>query len=563
MSTSTDARVAPPDPGSIGCRRRRIRQELTSVLDVDFGAENSGIVLNLSEDGCSVLAPMPLGSESFSSMRLKDGPDGTCMQAAGRLVWLSASKKAAGVQFVDLSEHARRQIAEWIAADAFRRYELLPSAASDAPRNNPPAQSAKPAPSAACGDPNPQQFISDLFSSIANKPKDHQSSDETGQLPPLTPSAPDIASLEQSAADENAPLKTRQPMDTWGDTSGAGETILAIRPPGLQAMAASRSQPDPQHPAPPRLPHAEVSPYSTVVKRRILLLTSAGITVLAFVAGLTLGHRSRSRSSEAAQSSVAVFSERPTSPNPAPPKMIRDQTDASRRLDEPQPNSERDAGPANASALAGLLAHSPAHDSALLRRTPQNPPAPNRGQRTAPFERPVNTHISPLPKSARPAQSQPLRTTAEAVHPADARSAGSALDETATPGAIVARTGATASQRSNPDSRDSHVAQSTPAQPQALEPMPPAHVDPSYVIRSVEPVYPPEARKRHLQGIVELRVLVGTDGAVHSVNVVSGPPLLASAAIDAARQFRYNPASLNGHPIETIQNIEMAFQLEH
>lgn len=89
----------------------------------------------------------------------------------------------------------------------------------------------------------------------------------------------------------------------------------------------------------------------------------------------------------------------------------------------------------------------------------------------------------------------------------------------------------------------------------------PGRVDPAYVIHSVQPVYPSKARKQHVEGTVELRVVVGTDGVVRDVEFVSGSPSLAPAAVNAARRFLYSPAFLNGQPIETIQTIDMSFQL--
>jgi hypothetical protein len=56
--------------------------------------------------------------------------------------------------------------------------------------------------------------------------------------------------------------------------------------------------------------------------------------------------------------------------------------------------------------------------------------------------------------------------------------------------------------------------------------------------------------------------VVGVDGKVQSVGLVSGEPLLVPAAIDAARGFRYNPALLDGKPIETVQTINMSFELK-
>ncbi|MGH9572167.1 MAG: TonB family protein [Candidatus Acidiferrales bacterium] len=91
----------------------------------------------------------------------------------------------------------------------------------------------------------------------------------------------------------------------------------------------------------------------------------------------------------------------------------------------------------------------------------------------------------------------------------------------------------------------------------------PGHIDPSQLVYSVQPVYPLTAKQLHVEGDVELRIVVGTDGTVQSVGLVSGPPSLVMAAIDAARQFRYKPALLNGKPIETLQTIEMSFKLKN
>jgi protein TonB len=88
------------------------------------------------------------------------------------------------------------------------------------------------------------------------------------------------------------------------------------------------------------------------------------------------------------------------------------------------------------------------------------------------------------------------------------------------------------------------------------------HIDPCQLVHSVQPIYPRAAKKQHVEGNVELRVVVGVDGKVQSVGLVSGEPLLVPAAIDAARGFRYNPALLDGKPIETVQTINMSFELK-
>ncbi|MGH9804001.1 MAG: energy transducer TonB [Candidatus Acidiferrales bacterium] len=70
------------------------------------------------------------------------------------------------------------------------------------------------------------------------------------------------------------------------------------------------------------------------------------------------------------------------------------------------------------------------------------------------------------------------------------------------------------------------------------------------LVHKVEPQQPPIAQAANLDGAVHLDVVVGKDGRVQSVRVVSGHPLLVQAAVEAVRQWRYEPAQLNGEPVE-------------
>ena len=80
-------------------------------------------------------------------------------------------------------------------------------------------------------------------------------------------------------------------------------------------------------------------------------------------------------------------------------------------------------------------------------------------------------------------------------------------------------------------------------------------------ISRTDPVYPDDAERQHIEGTVKLRAFVGKDGAVENVEVVSGPPLLASDAVDAVRQWRYRPTLLGNRPIEVAQDVTIVFRL--
>jgi protein TonB len=83
----------------------------------------------------------------------------------------------------------------------------------------------------------------------------------------------------------------------------------------------------------------------------------------------------------------------------------------------------------------------------------------------------------------------------------------------------------------------------------------------SYLLERVEPEYPEEARQEHIQGPVVLNALVGTDGAVRELKVMSGDPHLVRAATDAVRQWRFRPHRLQGRFVEFETRITVNFAL--
>jgi protein TonB len=81
------------------------------------------------------------------------------------------------------------------------------------------------------------------------------------------------------------------------------------------------------------------------------------------------------------------------------------------------------------------------------------------------------------------------------------------------------------------------------------------------LIRRVQPDYPRIATLMRLSGVVRLRAIIGTDGSVRQLEVVSGNPILAQAAVTAVRQWHYEPTRLNGQPVEVETNITVRFVL--
>ncbi len=81
------------------------------------------------------------------------------------------------------------------------------------------------------------------------------------------------------------------------------------------------------------------------------------------------------------------------------------------------------------------------------------------------------------------------------------------------------------------------------------------------ILDKVQPVYPPEARSERISGKVVLQVLINPTGDVVNVELVSGHPLLAPAAIDAVKRWKYRPYLLNGKPVSVDTQVQVNFTL--
>ncbi len=81
------------------------------------------------------------------------------------------------------------------------------------------------------------------------------------------------------------------------------------------------------------------------------------------------------------------------------------------------------------------------------------------------------------------------------------------------------------------------------------------------LMHKVTPQYPQIAKNAHIQGTVVLHAIIGKDGTVQHLQVVSGHPMLTPAAMEAVKQWKYKPYLLNGQPTEIDTNITVNFKL--
>ena len=81
------------------------------------------------------------------------------------------------------------------------------------------------------------------------------------------------------------------------------------------------------------------------------------------------------------------------------------------------------------------------------------------------------------------------------------------------------------------------------------------------LVRKVQPTYPPLARQARIQGVVILQAQISKEGNIENLQLISGHPMLAPAAIDAVKQWKYRPYLLNGEPVEVETQVQVNFTL--
>jgi periplasmic protein TonB len=106
-----------------------------------------------------------------------------------------------------------------------------------------------------------------------------------------------------------------------------------------------------------------------------------------------------------------------------------------------------------------------------------------------------------------------------------------------------------------------------PPPPKVDKPKPPSrirvggNVQAANLIRKVVPVYPTLAKQARISGTVRFQAIIGKDGTIQNLQLVSGHPLLVAAAQQAVSQWVYKPTLLNGDPVEVVTTIDVNFTL--
>jgi len=87
------------------------------------------------------------------------------------------------------------------------------------------------------------------------------------------------------------------------------------------------------------------------------------------------------------------------------------------------------------------------------------------------------------------------------------------------------------------------------------------NVQAAKIVRQPKPIYPPLAKQARISGVVRFNAVIGKDGTIQNLQLVSGHPLLVQSAQDAVKQWVYQPTLLNGEPVEVVTQIDVNFTL--
>jgi len=189
--------------------------------------------------------------------------------------------------------------------------------------------------------------------------------------------------------------------------------------------------------------------------------------------------------------------------------------------------------------------------------------AADHSARTA--NQPARSELSsPAPASAERAAPRPPATPAANRPPLAMRLSQPRLNSPARPGVAAPApevNAATIVPPPTPLMDLQSLGSDLPEIPKPAQPATGTNYQSAVLVSRVEPIYSTYARDAHLQGTVQISFTIGSDGAPRSLARVSGNSTLAEMAFDAVRRWRYQPALLNGQPVEAQTVASFNFQL--
>jgi TonB family protein len=549
-------------------RRQHPRHQVNALAYLDIGPDNGGIILNISEGGLALHAVGVLPPEPVMELRIQFSKSTKRLETTGKVAWTSGSKKDAGIEFIDLPEEDYLQIKDWLASQS--SCEPFPAERKPKPELAPPPNKRRTdkwiklaaelpdspvsiAPEAVgVGSEPPEQKLDDTFT-VDETPPSEPAEPHPANHPDLNAttallSAPLLANISENAVHPETPppsaraeIPSSAPLQSSVVVSGVNthevaknsqtaRDSAAINRPGDDFLTRARVVLNAKRRAGEEASQQLLADWVAAAQDFWSRNSSGTLTVLAVAAAIFLGLGivvGRSIFKPTPKITAAVGSFQPNLPQPPPVAPVEQSTsndtaDSNRRLAHrqslaPKDTSHRNGGEKNATRTS---------DAGVVENE-QETPNKIEGENAKP---------TPAESSA---DSNAVSVTAPVEGPVS------------TPPVVAAQAPTSESGYGVPATND--------ATPRTLAP--PDRLLPSYLIYRVAPSYPKEAIDQKIEGTVKIHLIVGRNGRVKDLKVVSGPHVLHQAALDAAQHWRYIPALRNGEPVETEEDISVLFQL--
>lgn len=526
-------------------RRVHCRQKLSTVVYIDLGPSNGGLVLNLSETGLALSAAMKLMGDELPNMRFKLPGSDEAIEAQARIVWMSESKKEAGVQFEQLPESDARKISEWITAEQDLNALLEEAAVSDgvvAASSEPTPQE----PAVVASEKAPAHSYQAVKSRAANgvstsAGRDYQERGFLGSQAvqdtvleePLRrrkwgPSAAAIALIALVSFGIGVTIERRlqheaaKPVDAAAATAKAKDdrTSAGAALPAAERPSAENDPPVVQRGMAAKEPARKPADANAGPQVRVPVSERQGTVSNDDNTREGHGNKGSGRQNGGLTEAASEMSGRDTSRKGHRPNLEA----AATHLGAGPSTDRADGKQVAAREIGQKRSPAPLPDSASIQRVGAGASAQNEARTT-----PAGT---PLVNTAERAAPRPVSTppTAKAVSPS-----------------VAISMPPFPSMRIPPELKSQASRVGTALQMGQL-------------LSRIEPAYPPEAVRQEIAGTVKLHAAIGRDGAVQSVEA-NGPALLAEAAMSAVRRWRYKPTLLDGQAIEADEEIVFVFRL--
>jgi protein TonB len=568
-------------------RRLRVRQRLKDLAYLDIGEENGGIVLNLTDEGMGLQAVAPLADHGEISLRIQLPRSRTRIETKAEIVWVSPEDRQAGVRFLNMPPEARVQIQKWVNSllppdEPLDESARKTDASADSTRRDEPArpprkdkwvslmaesqvqkqQIEKPLPLKSEAEPIPPAPIrpedSLTFELQHNVSPDSVPPDvgnhakHSEEIPADRPAnkldsqvyqfrlnvhpnegagpPPDAATgLHKPSGGDFVDWPIRSPQIVPPTLHlGAQENSLPPKQSAVLPVSSAMPKPKPAAEKTGTVPTALMPESHSHARKWIgAVILFAGISVACFGIGTWIGRRG----------SHPHATELPSEPTIAAPPAVPVPDAANKTSLGPQPEAIRqkvrtegkrtNSGPGRRNPETALGEKSPTLEST-------SKPAPPRENPT-PLTAGIPPEIRPTPTAMPTPTLAPTLTPTPTPAPAPAPNIQAAADSPAGATRIVA------GRKLKPTDRYNSC----------------------YLTYRVEPEYPEAAKRQQIEGAVKIHQVISAGGSVQSVKLISGPQLLAPAALEAAKYWRYFPALLNGQPVEAELDVEIDFRLHH